>query len=125
MKRNKLYIVITLLVLAVIPLLLISCDLELSEEGPAADGIVIYSNREVLNNREVEIVEKRGQQLRATSPAGQSFVWESSNPASIDVDKSGFIRAGQGVNKTSVISVYLKEDPSIRAEVTFRIKGLR
>jgi len=117
--------IIGLILFVTLVLSLIGCNVELSDDTSITDGIIIFSNREILNNREVEIVEKRGQQLRATSPMGQNFLWESSNPASIDIDQTGYIRAGQGINKFSVITVALKDDPSTKAQVTFRIKGLR
>ena len=124
MKRKIISAISKILFIAVL-LSLAGCFAELSDDSSITDGIIIYSNREVLNNREVEIVEKRGQQLRATSPMGQNFVWESSRPAHIDIDQTGYIRAGQGINKFSVITVSLKDDPSVKAQVTFIIKGLR
>ena len=123
MNKKKLTVIFP--ALAVISIIMSTCDLTLPEKGPAADGIVIYWNREILNDREVEVVEKRNQQLRATCPAGQNIVWNSSNPGIIDVDQKGFLRVGQGINKTSVVSAVLKEDPSVKAEVLFRVKGLR
>ncbi|MDR0487602.1 MAG: Ig-like domain-containing protein [Treponema sp.] len=105
---------------------LTGCDMTLSEEGPQADGIAIYSGREILNGREVEIVAKRAQQLGATSLSGGVIVWESSNPSIVEVvDQTGSIRVGQSLGKKAVISASLRDNPSIRAEVTFVVRDLR
>lgn len=117
-------IVITL---AALPLVFTACDLALSDEGLQADEIVMYSGREILNGRDnVEIVAKRTQQLSATSASGGKIVWESSNPAILEVvDQTGLIRVGQALGKKATVSASLAEKPSVRAEVTFIVRDLR
>jgi len=105
---------------------LAGCVPELSEEGSGRDGITIYSGREILNGREIEIVAKRAQQLGAISLSGGKIVWESSNPSIVEVvDQTGAIRVGQSLGKKAVISASLKDNPSVRAEVTFIVRDLR
>jgi len=114
-------------VLALAILLLGGCDLELSDEGPQADGIVIYTGREILNNQvDFPIVAKRLQQLYATSPSGRKVVWESSDPVVMEIDPdTGYLQVGQALGKRATISASLKDDPSIRAEVIFIVRDLR
>jgi hypothetical protein len=115
-----------LVISGIVFLLAAGCDLTLSEEDYRADGIIIYTGREILNNREVEIVAKRAQQLWAVSPSGGAIFWESSNPAILEVvDQTGFIRVGQALGKKATVSASLRDNPSVRAEVTFIVKDLR
>ena len=105
---------------------LAGCAPELSQEGFGADGITIYSGREILNGREIEIVAKRAQQLGAISLSGGKIVWESSNPSIVEVvDQTGAIRVGQSLGKKAVISASLRDNPSVKAEVTFIVRDLR
>ena len=114
-------------VLALAALLPVGCNLELSEQGPQADGIVIYTNREILNGREdVEIVAKRLQQLYATSPSGRKVIWASSEPSVMEIDPdTGYLQVGQALGKRATISASLQDDPSVRAWVTFIVRDLR
>ena len=96
---------------------------ELSEGG---DGIIIYSGREILNDREIKIVAKRAQQLEAVSLSGGKIVWESSNPSIVEVvDQTGAIRVGQSLGKKAVITAFLRNNPSVKAKVTFLVSDLR
>ena len=117
-----------LIVLILTALPLFGCVPELTNEGPQADGIVIYTGSGViLNGREnVEIVAKRTQQLNATTPSGGVVEWKSSNPAIVEVvDQTGLIRVGQALGKTATITASLREKPEIKAEVTFIVRDLR
>ena len=114
------------LTLYIFLLLLGACDLKPDPAtAVAADGIVLYSGTEILNNRKWEIVTNRVQQLRATGPSGHRIEWTSSNPSAVDVTQTGLIRSGRTPNREAVITAISAQDPSIKAEVTFRTKGLR
>jgi len=115
------------LILAVFTLLFLAgCDLKPGDESQAeTDGIVLYSGREILNGKKWEIVTNRVQQLRAANPSGHRIEWSTDNPSAVDVTQTGLIRTGKTPNKEAVITVTSIQDPSIRAEVTFRTKGLR
>ncbi|MDR0487364.1 MAG: hypothetical protein LBG91_03865 [Treponema sp.] len=102
------------------------CDLQPdSGNQAAADGILLYSGREILNGKKWEIVTNRVQQLRAVSLSGHQIEWSTNNSSAVDVTQTGLIRAGRTPNKEAVITVTSIQDPSIRAEVIFRTKGLR
>jgi hypothetical protein len=115
------------LALAVFTLLFLAgCDLRPgSETQTEMDGIVLYSGREILNGKKWEIVTNRVQQLRAANPSGHLIEWSTNNPSAVDVTQTGLIRSGKTPNKEAVITVTSTQDPSIRAEVIFRTKGLR
>jgi len=105
---------------------LTGCDLAPGSKTQAEiDGILLYSGREILNGQKWEIVTNRVQQLRAVNPSGHRIEWSSNNPSAVDVTQTGLIRAGKTPNKEAVITVMSAQDPSIRAEVIFRTKGLR
>jgi len=104
---------------------LCTCDLKPDESGLSADGIVIYSGREILNNRTVEIVTNRVQRLQASAPSGHPIKWSSDNPDFIEVNNAGVIRTSRTPNKEVVIKAASVIDPAIQAQVTFRTKGLR
>jgi len=105
--------------------LCISCDLKPDESWISHDGIIIYSGREILNNRTVEIVTNRVQRLYATAPSGHKIQWISDNPDFIEVNNEGVIRTSRTPNKEVVIKAVSMLDPAIQAQVTFRTKGLR
>ena len=121
-SMKKLYLILIFAALA-------GCDLKLSDEGPAREGIIIYANRnsgEILNGTEQKIVAKRNQNLYAVSLSGGTIEWRSTNPAVIEVvDQTGFIRVGQSVGKKATVIASLKNNPSVRAEVTFEVRDLR
>jgi hypothetical protein len=122
MKKNP-FLAVTVLALV---MLLAGCDLELDPaEGASADGIVLYSGTEILNGKSWEIVTNRVQQLRAVGPSGHRLEWTTSNPAAVEVTQTGLIRSGRTPKREAVITVVSTQDPSIRAEVTFKTKGLR
>ena len=103
-----------------------ACNLQPdSDSGILTDGIVIYSGTEILNNATWEIVTARVQQLWATGPYGHKIVWTSSNPDAVDVDQTGMIRSGKSPNMETVITAASAVDPSMKAQVTFKTKGLR
>ena len=107
-------------------LVLAGCDLEPGNTGPVADGILIYSGSRVLNDQTWEIVTDRVQQLRASVSSGHTIEWNSSDPRAVYIDsKSGRIRAGKSPGQTAVITASSVQDPSIKASVTFRTRGLR
>lgn len=109
-----------------IALLVTGCDLEPdSQSGVSQDGIVLYSGNEILNGKKWEIVTNRVQQLRATGPSGHTIVWSSSDPQAVDVNQTGLLHVGRSPNKEAVITAMSSLDPSIKAEVTFKTKGLR
>lgn len=120
--------------LTVLPFLS-GCDLTTEDESPQANGIIIYTGREILNNRPdgkgtidnpFEIVAKRAQQLNATSLSGGKIEWKSSNPAILEiVDQTGLIRVGQALGKTATVTASLVYNPEIKAEVTFIVRDLR
>ena len=128
---KRLYCIVLLMALP----LLSGCDLELSDDGPQADGIIIYTGREILNSRTdrkgtpdipFEIVAKRAQQLNATSLSGGVIKWRSSNPAILEVvDQTGLIRVGQALGKTATVIASLRDKPEVKAEVTFIVRDLR
>jgi uncharacterized lipoprotein YajG len=102
------------------------CDLQPDSDTQAAvDGIVLYSGNEILNGKKWEIVTNRVQQLRAVSPSGHQIEWSTSNPSAVEVTQTGLIRAGRSPNKEAVITVSSLQDPAVKAQVTFRTKGLR
>jgi len=113
------------IILVIITVLVSGCSLKPDPVNGSADGILIYSGNEILNNAEWEIVTGRVQQLRAVSIAGHSIIWDSSNILAMEITQTGLIRVGQSPNKVSVITAASAEDPSISAKVTFRTKGLR
>jgi hypothetical protein len=122
---KKLLLLIFTLTLFFTVFLLTGCYLEPDTEGLSADGIVLYSGREILNDKEWEIVVGRVQQLRATSTSGHKILWHSSDVNVIEVSDTGRLRVGTSPNKTVVITVSSAEDPSINTRVTFRTKALR
>jgi hypothetical protein len=107
-------------------LLFSGCNHEPNAGGAAStDGIFIYSGQELLNGRNYEIVTGRVQQLLATGPSGHRIIWSTSNPNAVDVNDTGLIRAGVSPNVEAVITVVSTEDPSVRAQVSFKTKPLR
>ena len=127
MNNIKTFTILSLLTAVALALVLTTCDLEPDADIPAvADGIVIYSGREVLNDTTWEIVTNRVQQLRAASTSGHTVEWSSDNERGVYVDpKSGRIRSGQSPNQTALITATSVQDPTIKASVTFKTKGLR
>jgi len=124
MGRKKIIAVMT--AIAAFALLVTGCDLEPDPaDGVSRDGIVMYSGNEILNGKKWEIVTNRVQQLRATGPSGHAIIWSSSDPQAVDVNQTGLLRVGRSPNKEAVISAASSLDPSIKAEVTFKTKGLR
>ena len=123
----------TLLKFLAVPLTVIfaivlgTCALEPDAGIPAsADGIIIYSGREVLNSKTYEIVTNRVQQLRAACPSGHNVKWSSDNEYAVYIDpNNGRIRSGQSPNQIAVITAVSVQDSNLRASVTFRTKGLR
>ena len=114
------------LMLTMLPLFLAGCALEPEPvTAVSADGIVLYSGVEILNGKNWEIVTNRVQQLRATGPSGHQVEWSSSNPAAVEVTQTGLIRSGRTPNREAVITATSKQNPLIKAQVTFRTKGLR
>jgi len=134
---KKLYKVPVFCAAALTLFALAGCGMELSEEGPQADGIIIYSRKEILNDSirakdkdgkliPVDIVAKREERLTAVSVNGGKVKWESDTPSIVDmVDQTGLIRVGQALGRTATITASLVENPSIRAQVTFLVKDLR
>jgi len=121
---KKYFAIITLI--SVLIMMLNVCSLEPDVlPGASSDGIVIYSGREILNEKYWEIVTGRVQQLRATGPSGHIIYWQSSDPRSIDISQTGMLRAGTSPNKEVVITASSVTDPTISAKVTFKTKGLR
>ncbi|MDR2542224.1 MAG: hypothetical protein LBC80_02065 [Treponema sp.] len=127
---KKTYWSLTLLAFTVV--VFFSCKLEPDNLGGiTSDGIVIYSGLEILNDsyREnepyVEIVTNRRQQLWARGPSGHPIEWISSDPLSIEVSNTGRLSVGISPNREVIISASSTIDPSVRAQVTFRTRGLR
>jgi hypothetical protein len=115
-----------IIALVLISLFFAGCDQQPDSETQAAlDGIVLYSGNEILNGKKWEIVTNRVQQLRAVSPSGHQIEWSTSNPSAVEVTQTGLIRSGRSPNKEAVITVTSLQDTSVKAQVTFRTKGLR
>jgi hypothetical protein len=115
-----------IITLAALTLFFAGCDLQPDSDTQAAvDGIVLYSGNEILNGKNWEIVTNRVQQLRAVSPSGHQIEWSTSNPSAVEVTATGLIRSGRSPNKEAVITAASLQDPSVKAQVTFRTKGLR
>jgi hypothetical protein len=126
---KKLLTLTSIMLTALLPMFFIGCELT-----PSADGIVIYTGSNILSNRgdgkgtvddPFEIVAKRAQQLSATTTSGGVIVWESSNAAILEVDQTGLIRVGQALGKKATVSAFLRDNPDIKAEVTFIVRDLR
>ena len=110
----------------VLIILLAGCDLQPDPlNGISADGILIYSGNEILNNTTWEIVTGRVQQLRAISLSGHQIVWNCNNLLAMEVTQTGLVRVGPSPNKEAVITAASAQDPSVYAQVTFKTKGLR
>jgi len=126
-EKNKIFIIHCSLffVLCSLVFVLCTCDLKPDESGLSADGIVIYSGREILNDRTVEIVTNRVQRLMATAPSGHKIQWISGNPDFIEINDAGVIRTSRTPNKEVIIKAVSINDPAVQAQVTFRTKGLR
>jgi hypothetical protein len=124
---NKFILTALIVSLALVAVLLCTgCDMKPDPQiGASQDGIVMYSGTVILNGATWEIVTGRVQQLRATGPSGHNIAWNSSNTLAIEVTQTGLIRVGPSPNKEAIISAYSINDPSIKAEVTFKTKGLR
>jgi len=119
--KKKLLVATTVLMI-----LLAGCDLQPDRlDGISADGILIYSGNEILNNTTWEIVTGRVQQLRALSSSGHQIVWSCDNLLAMEVTQTGLVRVGPSPNKVAVITATSAQDPSISAQVTFKTKGLR
>ncbi|MCL2804663.1 MAG: hypothetical protein FWD26_01835 [Treponema sp.] len=119
MIKKVFILVLTLIILG-------ACDLKPDADADlSADGIVIYSGREILNDREIEIVTNRVQRLYAIVPSGHIVEWSSDNPEFIEVDSAGVVRTGRTANKEAVIKVVSAVNPAIWAQVKFITKGLR
>jgi len=115
-----------IMTLALLTVFFAGCSLEPgSDTQEELDGIVLYSGREILNGKKWEIVTNRVQQLRAVSPSGHQIEWSSNNPSAVEVTQTGLIRSGRTPNKEAIITVTSLQDSSIKAQVTFRTKGLR
>jgi len=111
---------------AVLMILLAGCELQPDPlDGISADGILIYSGNEILNNTTWEIVTGRVQQLRAVSLSGHQILWNCDNLLAMEVTQTGLVRVGPSPNKEAVITAMSARDPSISAQVTFKTKGLR
>jgi hypothetical protein len=119
MKKIPIILSVLLLIFAA------GCTPEPDPHVDMADGIVIYSNREILNNREVEIVVNRVQRLMAVSPSGHIIEWHSTNPIDIQINEFGVIRTSRTPNREAVITASSTVDPSLKAQVIFRTRGLR
>ena len=102
------------------------CDLQPDTDSLlSSNGIVIYSGREILNDREIFIVTNRVQRLQATAPAGHIIEWTSDKPEIIEINNFGVIRTSRTPNQDVVIRAVSAVDPAIQAQVTFKTKGLR
>ena len=110
----------------IIILFLSGCDLTPDADGGiSTDGIVIYTGREILNDRRIEIVTNRVQQLYATVPSGHIIEWISENPDFIEVSNNGIIRTSRTPNREVIIRAVSVNNPDIQAKVTFIIRALR
>jgi hypothetical protein len=123
LRKEKILLCLSAVVFA---FFIIGCNL-IPDEGSnmSADGIVIYTGREILNDRTVEIVTNRVQRLFVTVPSGHKVEWISDNPDFITVNQYGVIRTSRTPNREVVIRAVSTVDPAIHAQVTFRTRGLR
>lgn len=120
--RTKAFLILPVMIFSI---LMCGCVLVPDEGIISRDGIIIYSGREILNGRTIEIVTNRVQQLRAAAPTGHKILWISSHPDFIEVNSAGEIRTGRTPNKDVQIKAVSEMDSAIQAQVTFRTKGLR
>jgi hypothetical protein len=110
-----------LLLLAV--LVFTGCDIE---PDKTTGDIIIYNGKTTLNDTEVDIIAERLVQLRAlVILSGETVVWTTSNPNAVTVNETGRIRAGKTSGRTAVITAASKENPAIKAQVTFTVVDTR
>ncbi|MDR2020989.1 MAG: Ig-like domain-containing protein [Treponema sp.] len=102
------------------------CGPESGTHGAAADGIVIYYGKIILNNTETNILADRVIQLRAiVLPSGDTVIWSSNNTNAVTVNETGRIRTSATSGRTAVITAESKINPDLRAQVTFHVVDSR
>jgi uncharacterized protein YjdB len=102
------------------------CDLESDVDGFAADGIVIYYGKTILNNTETQILADRMIQLRAiVLPSGDAVSWSTSNANAVTVNETGRIRTSLTSGGTAVITAESKINPGLKARIIFHVVDAR